>query len=218
MTMLDERTGGGRHGVRRTWRERLRRSVRRSLKGRNAKWALAALAAVAVLIIGLLFQGYLGSPARTISSDPTNSSAGGFDPSPQVTAKPKLLKAGPGKGTGAVSGGLYGQLKAAFPDNPLNHLRGPGLHQVSVEVSSSQPIKIVGYLVPTGLSSPYATVHPNTRSFAVSQQALGGGYLAAVFVQSDERGAPITCRVVVDGKVTNAETAHGSYGRAVCLG
>lgn len=216
MTMLGERTGGGRHGVRRSRRERVRRAVRRSMKGRNAKWALAALAAVAVLIIGLLFQGYLGSPARTISSDPSASSAAGFNPTPaRLAASKSKQRVTPGNLT---AGGVYGQLRAAFPDNPLNHLHDQGLHTVSIEVTSVRRVAAVGYLVPTGLSSPYALVHPDRTSYALTQQALGPGYLAAVFVQADATGIPVTCRVVVDGKQTNVETARGSYARAVCLG
>jgi hypothetical protein len=72
--------------------------------------------------------------------------------------------------------------------------------------------------VPTGLGSTYGVVKRHPKSWSVSERALGRGYLAAVFIQTDRSGAPVTCTVSVDGKVTDRETASGAYGRTVCLG
>jgi hypothetical protein len=72
--------------------------------------------------------------------------------------------------------------------------------------------------VPTGLGSAYDTVKPRGRHWSMTEKALGKGYLAALFIQSGKAGVPVTCTVVVDGRVTNTETTSGSYGRSVCLG
>ena len=193
------------------------RSVRRALRTRRGKWVLVGLACVAVLLVGLLAEGFLSSSAP--SSDvpqgagaDTNSSVLGST-APSKSAKKHVDK----PGTGPV-GNPLAALRSKFPDNPLNHLRGAGVHQVAVSVSSGGRALVLGYLIPTGLGSSYGQVKGHPRTWSMSEKAIGRGYLAAIFVQAEKDGAPVTCRVVVDGTVTDSETTSGSYGRAICLG
>jgi hypothetical protein len=178
-----------------------------------------ALACAAVVLVGLLGQGFLSAPAPAPSVPPL---AAGSEPVSAAlpsasTSAAKHAPKSPASATGLVSDPVKA-LQASLPDNPLNHLRGAGLHDVVVSASSSENIAVVGYLVPTGLGAPYGSARPHSHHWSVSQQALGTGYLAAIFVQTGRSGAAITCRITVDGKVTNVETTSGAYGRAVCLG
>ncbi len=178
------------------------------------------LACAVVIMIGLLGQGFLKSPspAPSISGLAGGPGAGGGGlPSLTGTAAPSASPSPSGTST-SLTGDPVQALRDVFPDNPLNHLRGPGVHQLVLNVSSSGPIGVLGYLVPTGLSAPYGSVRTHPRHWSSSQQAIGKGYLAAVFVQTGRDGTPITCSVSVDGKVTNTATTSGPYGRAVCLG
>jgi hypothetical protein len=199
-------------------RHRWGRRIRTALRSKQGRWALIALACVVVVVIGLLSQGFLSSAAPSVN---VPDALGGTSPSPSAS-----LPISPGPSASKSKATASGQpgnvlqtLKDRFPsDNPLNHLHGPGAHKVVVSASSSEPIAVVGYLVPTGLSSPYDTVKPNARHWSFTEQAVGKGYLAAVFVQAGRSGAPVTCTISVDGTVTNSETTSGGYGRTVCLG
>jgi hypothetical protein len=177
---------------------------------------LIGLACLAVLLIGLIASGFLSSPTPSVAAPndgPVNTStAAPTSPAPSKSAK----KDGASSSNGLV-GNPAGILWHSF-DNPLNHLRGAGVHDVVVTAHSSRPMAVVGYLIPTGLGSTYGMVKGHPRSWTIAEQALGRGYLAAIFIQTGKQGVPITCQVRVDGKVTNSETTSGSYGRAVCLG
>lgn len=201
-----------------TWRTRTARRTTRFLRSKRGRWVLIGLACIAVIAVGLLSQGYLGSPAPS-TAGPDVAAGSSTAPGGSNTAAGST---GQGSPTGAPATGYVdnpvNQLRGRIADNPLNHLRSSGVHSVIIEATSSRPIKIVGYLVPTGLSHPYGAAHPDSRSFRLVEQAVGPGYLAAVFVQAGPTGAPITCRVIVDGRLTNAETTQGVYGRTVCLG
>lgn len=188
----------------------------RMVRSKRGRWVLVGLACIAVLLIGLLAQGFLSSSAPSVAGpneDPVNTST--VAPTSPAPSKARN-KDSASSGNGLVNNPID-LLKSSF-DNPLNHLRAAGLHDVVISASSRRPMAVVGYLVPTGLGSTYGMVKAHRRSWSIAEQALGRGYLAAIFIQTGKAGVPITCRVQVDGKVTNVETTSGSYGRAVCLG
>jgi hypothetical protein len=198
------------HGRRGGWR----RSVRQALATKTGRRVLIGLACVTVLLVGLLAQGFLSSPAPSVPP-----AAGAVDTSTAVPTSPAPSKAAKKHAAGStLVSDPAAALRSHFPDNPLNHLHGAGLHQVVISATSREPMTVVGYLVPTGLGSSYGVVKGHPRSWSMSEQALGRGYLAAIFLQTGRDGVPITCTVRVDGKVTNSETTSGGYGRAVCLG
>jgi hypothetical protein len=196
--------------------ERWLRSLRRLPHTRRGRWTLISLACVAVLLVGLLAEGFLSSAA------PSAGVAGGGYGSNSLTPRAPQPSASKSKGHGNTPGSgpvsdPVAALRLRFPDNPLNHLRGAGLHQVSVSVSGGQ-VFVLGYLIPTGMGSTYGQVKGHPRSWSMSERAIGPGYLAALFVQASKDGEPVTCHITVDGKSTDTETTSGSYGRAICLG
>ena len=202
------RRRGERHRV-----KRRRASFREWLATKTGRRVLIALVCVAVLLAGLLWQGFLNSPAPDVTPPAAAQGPSLSDSAP--TPSPSAKR---GTGTPATDQGVMRTLRSQFPYNPLNHLRGDGIHTVVVEVTSAAPTPILGWLVPTGLSNSYGSERNYVGTFSLSQRALGGGYLAAVFIQAGKLGIPVTCRVIVDGRVTNEETTSGAYGRNVCLG
>ena len=192
------------------------RTIRRLVRGRHQRWILAALAAIAVLLIGLLSQGFLNSPGDG-SADPTLGAAG----PPSASAPARRASTTPAAKShprhGQYPQGIPRSIRDKLPDNPLNHLHG-ALHEVTIRVTSAAQVSAVGYLVPTGLSHVYGTAHPGSMNWSLTQRAVGPGYLAAVFVQANRAGARVTCTVTVDGRRTDSERAASPYARAVCLG
>lgn len=203
---------------RRARRHRWARRLRHAMRSKRGRWVLVGLACIVVLIVGLLAQGFLSSPAPAISVP--DAAGGGSHSTPAPSPLPSASKGKHHKGTAGnnVVSNPVQHLRNVLPANPLNHLRGGQLHEVTVSASSPGSMPVIGYLVPTGLGSAYGTASGHRSPWSLHEQALGSGYLAAVFVQAGKSGAPVTCTVTVDGKVTSSETTSGGYGRAICLG
>jgi hypothetical protein len=199
--------------------DRWRRRMKSLVRTKRGRWTLVGLACALALIVGLLASGFLSSPAPAVS--PPGAAAGGSDlgltPSPIPSSSPATHHKPGSKQSGLVQNPVN-QLRQALPDNPLNHLNRALLHNVRISASAPGHMAVLGYLVPTGLGAAYGAVHTNSHSWSMSEQALGKGYLAAVFIQTGRSGIPITCTVTVDGRVTSRETASSPYGRAVCIG
>ena len=201
---------------RRPRRHRWKRQITHAMRSRRGRWVLIGLACAVVLIVGLIAQGFLSSAAPAAS---VRAGDGGYStPAPAPLASKSAGKHHDGTPGNGLVGNPMQQLRNVLPDNPLNHLNTHELHQVTVSASAPGRIAVLGYLIPTGLGSAYGVVHTNSHSWSVSEQALGGGYLAAIFIQTGKDGTPLTCTITVDGKVTSSQTTSGSYGRAVCLG
>lgn len=189
------------------------------VRSKRGRWVLVGFICIAALILGMLAEGFFSSPAPAVSmpnglgnSDVTTPPA-----SPLASKPPKHHGGGKGK-NGLVTNPVQ-QLRNALPDNPLNNLRGTGVHHVTLKTTTPLgKIPVLGFLVPTGMGSAYGSLNGQRSPWTYSEQALGPGYLAAIFIQTGATGLPITCTVSVDGKVTSRETASGAYGRAVCLG
>jgi len=215
--VLRTRPQPGDGGHRKSRPQRWARRIRRGLHSRRGRWVLVGLSCIVVLVIGLLAQGFLSSPAPAVH---VPSAAGGAATTPAPHPSPSKSKPAHGhKGSnGQVVTDPVQHLRDVLPDNPLNHLRGGELHEVTVSASSAGPMPVIGYLVPTGMGSAYGSVGGHRSPWSLHEQALGSGYLAAIFIQAGRAGLPVTCTVTVDGKVTSSETTSGGYGRAVCLG
>ncbi len=199
-------------------RRRWSRRISHALRSKRGRRVLIGLASVTVLLVGLLVEGFLFSPAPSIGAPDSALDGGGSAPSESPTPLHAKSKADKHTGAPGPVSNPVAALRQQFPDNPLNHLRADGLHHVTITATSRQPIALVGFLVPTGFGPSYGTVKPHSTRWSVSEQAIGPGYLAAIFVQAGRDGTPITCQVSVDGTVTDTETTAGGYGRAICLG
>ena len=213
LTTPAPREPGGRKRVKQV-PHRWRRRMSRMAKSKRGRWTLIGLACLVVLMIGLLAQGFLSSPAPAVSMPGAGDQGAALTPSASPSSSP--AKHG-GKGDNHLVTNPVQRLRNAFPDNPLNHLKAGQLHEVTVAASAPGRMAVVGYLVPTGLGSTYGSVNGRSH-WSITEQALGGGYLAAIYLQTDKSGTPITCTVTVDGAVTSSQTTSGSYGRALCLG
>lgn len=204
-------------------RSRKRRgAVRRFFATPRGKWTAVAIAAVLALVVGLLSQGYFSSPAPPLAAA-TDGPGDGADPSSATTGPTSSASASPASNGPATAQDVKRELQARAGEltNPLNRLRSPGVHTVSITASSSQPLAApIGYLIPTSIDTrnAYGTVKTKARSYRLSTRAVGPGYLALIFVQAGPTGAPVTCTVTIDGKSTSTESTAGPYGRQVCLG
>jgi hypothetical protein len=216
--VLNTRPRPGDGGHRRSRRQRWTRRIRRGLRSKRGKWVLVALACIAVLVIGLLAQGFLGSPAPAVHLP--QAAGGGSLSTPPPDPSPSHSKGAHGHkhSNGQVVTDPVQHLRNVLPDNPLNHLQGGKLHEVTITATSAGPMPVIGYLVPTGMGSAYGSVGGHRSPWSLHEQALGSGYLAALFIQAGRDGQPVTCTITVDGKVTSRESTSGGYGRAVCLG
>ena len=184
------------------------------VRSKRGRWTLVGVVCAVALILGMLAEGFFSSPAPAISA-PDGLAVSSTPPASPLASKPPKKHGADGRNR-LVSNPVQ-QLRKVLPDNPLNHLKTGEIHEVTIRAYSSGPMAVVGYLVPTGLGSTYGSVH-GRKSWSTTEQALGGGYLAAMYLQTDKSGRPITCTITVDGKVTSTQTTSGSYGRALCLG
>lgn len=89
---------------------------------------------------------------------------------------------------------------------------------VTISVSSSVPLGTVGYIVPTSPDNSYGLRKNVGASFSVSMTAYGDPDYAQVFAQSGPAGAPVTCTITVNGRVTEQRTTAGPYGQLFCQG
>lgn len=190
------------------------------IRTKRGRWVLVGIVCIAALIVGMLAEGFFSSPAPAVTTPDGlgNSSLTTPPPSP-LASKPPKHHGGKGGGQNKLVNNPLQQLRNTLPANPLNNLRGTGVHHVTL--SATSPIgkmPVLGFLVPTGMGSAYGSLNGQRSPWSYSEQALGPGYLAAIFIQTGAAGLPITCTITVDGKVTSRETASGAYGRAICLG
>lgn len=146
-------------------------------------------------------------------------------PSPSATASPNGSGvAGNGfqgfngiPGAGSNGGGTGGTL-----DMP--GLQGGSLykylpkHAITLRVTSEAPIGTVGYVMPTSLRNSSGTVKNVGTSWSLNSTVYGSPDYAQIYVQAGARGFPITCTILVDGKVTERRSTEGPYGQMVCQG
>jgi hypothetical protein len=86
-------------------------------------------------------------------------------------------------------------------------------HRVTMRVSSREPIAYVGWVVPTAYPKIRDIVKNVGTSWSLTLTAYGDPDYAQVYVQANPSGAPITCTITVDGRVTQRESTEGPYGR-----
>src|SRR5262249_28089205 len=144
----------------------------------RGRWTLIGLACLVVLLIGLLTQGFLSSSAPAVAPRAAGDGLGSFTTPPaSPEPSPSKTKANAG-GNGQLVTDPVQRLRNVLPDNPLNHLPANELHNVTVSASAGRSIPVLGFLIPTGLGTPYGAIKHHSH-WSMSEQALGKGYLAA---------------------------------------
>lgn len=106
-------------------------------------------------------------------------------------------------------------LKGLAGEGGESHLQG---HRISMQMSSSSPIRTVGYIVPTSLDNSYGVVKNVGSSWSLGTTVYGPPDYAQLFAQAGPAGNRITCTISVDGKVTERRSSVGPYGRLFCQG
>ena len=194
--------------------------------------ALGGVAALAVLMLVFVLAGSgdkpsskepadFGAPLPTRPTDspiklPTTSPSASPSTAAQVQAAAK--NAFKQFGNGFSSGTL-----------PSGSISMPGLqggsvykylpkHRLTLRVTSEAPIGTVGYIVPTSLHENYGVVKNAGTSWSLTTTAYGDPDYAQVFIKAGARGYPITCTILVDGRVTEHRSTEGPYGQMVCQG
>jgi len=91
-------------------------------------------------------------------------------------------------------------------------------HSITMRITSEAPIGTVGYVVPTSLRNSSGVVKNVQRSWSLSTTVYGSPDYAQLFMQAGARGFPITCTIIVDGRVTERRSTEGPYGQMICQG
>lgn len=183
---------------------------------RHARPLLAATAVlVCIVLIALFIRAYQDTGPHGSHAAPRNTLGTGADasgppalPSPGASGYPGL----PGFGTlppytitPAEPGGF---VFASVPE-----------HTLVITVTSTEPVPGVGYLIPTSQDHSYGIVkNPGVTHWTLTTKVIGKPYYAAVFIQADARGTPLTCTISVDGVMRDRQTTSGGHGRKVCVG
>jgi Mycobacterium membrane protein len=184
------------------------------LRRKTTRVSLVILAMAAVIVVGLLVV-YHQSPA---------AEPGGLPTGPHSTSS-STDGSRPGSGAkGSASPATHGSPLpgpfASFPV-PLQNPKGFSIrllpaHTVVLQVTAPGTVARVGYLVPSSLDSPYGDRKNVSAPWSKTMHAGGSGYLAAIFLQTDATGTPVTCRITIDGTLRETKTFTGSFARGIC--
>jgi len=96
-------------------------------------------------------------------------------------------------------------------------LYGPGVHVVTITVSSNSTLAGVGWAFRNGKNGKKS---PGTtgKFFTLTTNVEGGAPLAIVGGQVAYYGTQATCTITVDGTLRTTQTVHGAYHVVVCTG
>ena len=187
--------------------------------------ALAILALVFVLVSGgdkpsSKEPADFGAPLPEVTSTPVQLPT--TSPSSTPTSAAEVQKAAQEAfknfGKGLSSGGLT---SGSFN---MPGLQGGSIykylpkHTITLRATSEAPIGTVGYIAPTSLRNSSGIVKNVKTSWSITTTVYGDPDYAQVFLQSGARGYPITCTIIVDGRVTEQRSTEGPYGQMVCQG
>ncbi len=189
------------------------------VRHRESAW-LAGL--VVVVVVGSLLAWYVGS--RDDDTERATDRSTAQEPTTTEPERPKRRKkqqrtAATAEATDVAAGAGW----AGNGELPPG-LRGDGLDvrmrtfTLRVSVSSSEPIRTIGLQVPTSEQHKERIYRGVGTSWGVRTTVYGNPDYARVFLQAGPSGAPITCVVSVDGRVTERRSTSGPYGATMCQG
>lgn len=91
-------------------------------------------------------------------------------------------------------------------------------HKVTIRWSSSKSLGVVAYIVPTSTENSRGSHIEQSSTWSTSTTAYGRPDYAVAFAQAGPDGKPVTCEVLIDGRVTDRRSTQGPYGTVWCQG
>jgi hypothetical protein len=189
---------------------------------RNLRFVVTGFLIIAfVIALSLFVDGFsAGSGSSPVAGPAVGSStgaglgAGTPAPTPTPSATPSR--------TGAAAAAIAAPTKLPrytfTPAEPggFTYVNLP-THSLVLEATSASPISGVAYLIPTSADDSYGKALKVGTAWSLRTSVVGKPYYAALFVQAGAAGVPITCTIVLDGRVASKLTTSGAYGRQVCV-
>ncbi len=194
--------------------------------GRRAVIVVCAVS-LAVIVVAFLLRAQ-GSESTMTGRDPSSGAStedaqrarlgGDARPSETPTGVPPEGLPG-GLPTGATNG-REGLGQGDLPPGLAGSGGGVSLPQVRIHLSvtSSEPIGVVGYQIPTSPNRSYGIVKNVGSSWSMSTVGYGRPDYARLFFRAGPSGAPVSCVITVNGRVTERRTTRGPYGAMMCQG
>lgn len=91
-------------------------------------------------------------------------------------------------------------------------------HEVTIRWRAPHPLGLIAYIVPTSANNSQGSHVENSHTWSMSTVAFGKPDYAVAFVQARADGQPVTCEIIVDGRVTDRRSTVGPYGSVWCQG
>ena len=178
---------------------------------------LAVAAAIGALLVLLALVVPLPGSGDDDSRDDAGDSADGSGPARPTTAPSMTPAAESADASSPVrSPAVRGQEPAGLSGSGgVLNIRA---HRITLSVTSSDPIGVIGYTIPTSKERPSGVVRGVGRSWSLSTRVYGRPDHAQMFLQAGPASVSMTCTITVDGKVTEQRTTTGPYGQLFCQG
>ena len=186
---------------------------------RNPKKTVA-LSALLVLCLVLLVWGLSGGGD---SADSTPTLGGPSLATPTTTPSEHLTvlptPSGLPTSVGGVMQGLDSSGNGVFTESfGSGSAKSLAKHHVVVKAVSDGVMMGVGWWIPFANGARKGGEVPKSTTFSHSDTTWGDSDLARILAYGGPNSKKTTCYVIVDGKVTEKETAEGPYGQVFCQG
>lgn len=200
--------------------------------------AIAGVVAVlAVLVLVFVMSGtdtpegeartYNPSTATPTLPEPTLTEIPAPPATPTATKAPTA-----GGGTSGSGGGLQGLPGGGLGGQPIQSgdvnlpgLAGGGVaqnppkHRIQLLVTSKAPIGTVGYYIPYSPDKQSGTLLNVGPRWSLRTVSYGSPDYARLYLRQGARpDAPITCKILVDGRVVYQKSTDGPYSLLICQG
>jgi fermentation-respiration switch protein FrsA (DUF1100 family) len=185
--------------------------------GRSGRRVWPILLAAGLIVGVIVAMAFFVRGFDSTGSDNLAAPGAGTSPSdvPGPTVTPSGSPSKTGKTKYVVPGGGP-TITLGANDGGGMKLSNKNQHHLVARVTSADPIYAVGWLIPTSLNHSYGKDMSPGRSFTIDTTVTGRPYYSLLWVYAGKSGAPVTCRISIDGKVRSTQTTQGAYGRQVC--
>lgn len=184
---------------------------------RNPRKAVALAALIVVGVLGIIWASSggddspesetLGGPAL---ATPTATPSQRLTVLPTPSAVPTSI--------GDVLAGLDSSA-GAFGTNPGSGTsKSLPKHRVVVKAVSDGQIMAVGWWIPFANGERTGGEVPKSKTFSHGDTTYGSSDLARILAYGGPESRHTSCMVLVDGKVTEKQTAEGPYAEVFCQG